>query len=263
MDDERLRSAATRSAGRDGRAPHAQDARVVFLLDVDNTLLDNDAAKAEIDRRLRELAGEAETRRFWDLYEEVRHDTGVVSYPLTLARYDEDLRLRGQQPEAGRALEERRRALADLVMLFPYDRYLYPGTRETIAHLRRLGRVAILSDGDPAYQPIKIARSGLAAAVDGYVLVFAHKEEHTRELLAAFPADRYVLVEDKPMVIAKMRARLPAPLTTVLVQQGKYAAAAATLPWAGADLTVEAIGDLRGLSLETILAAGRAQVARA
>ena len=255
MDDERFGSAATRSDDRDGRAQRAPEPRVVFLLDVDNTLLDNDAAKAELDRRLRELVGEAEARRFWDLYEEVRHDTGVVSYPLTLARYDDELRLRG------RALEERRRALADLVMLFPYERYLYPGTRETIAHLRRLGRVAILSDGDPAYQPIKIARSGLAAEADGYVLVFAHKEEHTRELLAALPADHYVLVEDKPMVIAKMRARLPAPLTTVLVKQGKYAAAAATLSWAGADLTVEAIGDLRGLSLETVLAAGRAPTA--
>ena len=253
-ENERFRSAATRSDG-------VQGARVVFLLDVDNTLLDNDAAKAELDRRLHALVGEAEAHRFWDLYEEVRRDTGVVSYPLTLARYDEDLRLRGRPAGAGRAIEERQRALADLVMLFPYDRYLYPGTRETIAHLRRLGRVAILSDGDPAYQPVKIARSGLAAAVDGYVLVFAHKEEHTREILATFPADHYVLVEDKPTLIAKMRARLPAPLTTVLVKQGKYAAAAATLSWAGADLTVEAVGDLRGLSLETILAAGRAPAA--
>ena len=265
-ENERSRSAAPGADGSDGgddRAPRAQDRRVVFLLDVDNTLLDNDAAKAELDRRLRELVGEAETGRFWDLYEEVRHDTGVVSYPLTLARYDEDLRLRGQPTEAARAIEERRRALADLVMLFPYDQYLFPGTRETIAHLRRLGRVAILSDGDPAYQPIKIARSGLAAAVDGYVLVYAHKEEHTREILAAFPADHYVLVEDKPMVIAKMRARLPAPLTTVLVKQGKYAAAAATMSWAGADLTVEAIGDLRDLSFETFLGPGRAPAARA
>ncbi len=119
--------------------------------------------------------------------------------------------------------------------------------------------MAILSDGDPTYQPGKIARSGLGAAVDGHVLVYAHKEEHLREVTAAFPADHYVLVEDKPAVIAKVYARLDAPLTTVLV---KHAAASDPAIWPGPDLTFDAIGDLRACTLDRFRAArGRALAA--
>ena len=234
--------------------------RLAFLLDVDNTLLDNDAAKGEIDRRLRALLGQGEAERFWALYEEVRSDTGVVSFPLTLARFDEDTRMRGRAPAGGAAAhEERRRALAELLMRFPYADFVFPGALETIAHLRALGQVAILSDGDPAYQPVKIVRSGLGAAVDGYALVFAHKEEHRREITACFPADRYVLVEDKPSVIDKVRTRLLAPLTAVWVKQGKYAAEGAAESWQGADIAVDAIGDLRSYSAADFLGgAGRA-----
>lgn len=223
--------------------------RLTFLLDVDNTLLDNDRAKEEIAARLRDLVGEAPARRFWELYEAVRHDGGMVNVPLTLARFEQD---RGAAPTgaaaaAGDVGRERRFALADLLMGLPYDGFLFPGALAAIAHLRRLGRVAILSDGDPTFQPSKIWRAGLDAAVDGNVLVFGHKEEHLAEVTAAFPADHFVLVEDKPEVIAKVRARIEAPLTTVLVRQGRYAATVPPGPWPGAHLTLEAIGDLRGL----------------
>ena len=225
--------------------------RLTFLLDVDNTLLDNDAAKAELDRRLRDHLGDGETERFWRVYEAVRHDLSLVSYPETLARFAAET-ARGSAPAPEGAEARRRRyALADLVVTFPYDRFLYPEALAAVAHLRTLGRVAVLSDGDPAYQPSKIARAGLDAAVEGFVLVYAHKEDHLREITAAFPADHYVLVEDKPETIAKVRAALAAlgaTLTGVLVRQGKYAAAAGDGDWPGADLTLARIGRLRELT---------------
>ena len=234
--------------------------RLTFLLDVDNTLLDNDAAKRELDTRVAALLGEALAVRFWELYEAVRRDEGMVNIPLTMARLEAE---QGAAPvgaagDAGQLGRARRFALADLLMDFPYDRFLFPGALDTIAHLRRLGRVAILTEGDPTFQPSKIWRAGLDDAVGGYVLVFDHKIRHLAEVVAAFPADHYVVVEDKPDVIAEIAARLGAPLTTVLVRQGKYAATVPPGPWPGADLTIAAIGELRSLDAAAFLDAGRA-----
>lgn len=234
----------------------ATPSRLTFLIDVDNTLIDNDAAKDDMATGLRRLLGEEETARFWALYETARHEVGMVNIPLTLARFErrEDLDAPAAQDDA--AVRERRFALADLLMAFPYERYLFPGALETIAHLRRMGRVAILSDGDPAFQPSKIWRAGIDAAVDGYVLVYDHKEQHLDEVAAAFPADHYVLVEDKPTVIQRVRERLPLPLTTVLLRQGHYAAEVAAGPWPGAHLTRDAIADLRALDAAAFVQAG-------
>lgn len=220
--------------------------KLTFFLDVDNTLLDNDAAKEEMARQLVALLGEAATVRFWETYEAVRHDEGMVDLPQTLVRF--------LDRETNRDLRFR---LAELVMGFRYERFLFPATLATIAHLRRLGKVAILSDGDPAFQPAKIARSGLAQAVDGYVLVYAHKEEHLAEITTAFAADHYVLVDDKPSVIERVTARSTFPLTTVFVRQGKYAEAVPHGIWPGACLTVFGIGDLRRLDAAAFVAAGR------
>ena len=232
--------------------------RIVFLLDVDNTLLDNDAAKVALDAGLESLIGKRETARFWSVYEEVRHDLGMVSVPLTLKRFHH--RAGALAGAVVRDMEQGDKellfALADLVMGFPFERFVFPGALETIAHLRRLGRTTILSDGDPTYQASKIVRSGLAAAVGGYALVIPHKEDYLEEVRAAFPADHYVLVDDKPLTITRVRERLADPLTTVLIKQGKYAAQAGPGPWAGADLTIEVIGDLQGLSAEQFIEAG-------
>ncbi len=234
----------------------AEAPRLTFLLDVDNTLIDNDAAKEQIARELLDLLGEEETARFWRLYEEVRQDEGMVNVPLTLARFERPEGRAGLEhaTAAGRA---RCFAMADLLMAFPYDRYLFPGALDAIAHLRTFGRVAVLSDGDPTFQPSKIWRAGLDAAVDGYVLVFGHKELHLDEVIAAFPADHYVLVEDKPDILTRVRARLAddarVALTTVLVRQGKYAAAVPAGAWPGADLILDAIGDLRDLDARAFI----------
>jgi len=212
--------------------------RTTSLIDVDNTLLDNDAAKVELDRRLADLLGEPGNADFWAEYETVRAEQGVVDIPRTIARTVAVL--------ADRSVH---RPLAELFMTFPFRDYIYPGALETLAFLRALGPVVILSDGDPVFQPVKIARSGLATVVDGYVLVFPHKDEHLPELTAAFPADRFLLIDDKPTVIERVTARsheLGAPLETILVRQGKYAAGTPE-HWTGATHTVRTISEVRSV----------------
>ena len=186
--------------------------RLTFFLDVDNTLLDNDAAKAEMDRELAALLGEDGAADFWRTYEEIRAEETVVDIPTTIARWCE----RQGEPE-------RRFALADLFMSFDFRRFLYPDALAVLSRLRSLGKVAILSDGDPLYQSAKIHRSGLADAVDGHVAVYPHKERHLTELAAAFPADRFVFIDDKPTVLQKIAALAPFPTSTIFIRQGKYA----------------------------------------
>ena len=210
--------------------------RITSLIDVDNTLLDNDAAKVEINRRLTALLGDRGADHFWAAYEEVRAELGVVDIPRAIAR-----------TLGNRARLEQRIALAELFIDFPFREYIYPGALETIAFLRKRGSVVILSDGDPVFQPTKVNQSGLTEAVDGYVLVFSHKEEHLPEIGAAFPADRYLLIDDKPKVIERFTARateLNGPLETILVRQGKYAAEVPAGRWPGATHTVESIADV-------------------
>jgi FMN phosphatase YigB (HAD superfamily) len=194
--------------------------RVTFLFDVDNTLIDNDRAKKDLSARIALLLGVAGERRFWELYEEVRHDRGLVNIPLILARYGEEL---DADPSLDAAERRRRRfALADLVMGFPYGDYLYHGAMDAVRKARTLGQVAVLSEGDATFQPHKIWRAGLDPEVDGNILVFDRKLEHLDEMTAAFPADHYVLVEDKPEILAAVKRALGRRVTTVLVRQGKY-----------------------------------------
>jgi hypothetical protein len=213
--------------------------RLTLFVDVDNTLIDNDAAKEEMDRRLTAVVGPEAAKRFWAVYEEVRREFGVVDIPRALARFE-------SENEHILVDLAQRLPLAEVFMDFPFRDYLYPDAMATLKHLRSLGRVAILSDGDGVFQPVKIARSGLADAVDGYVLVYPHKEAHHGELEAIFPADYYVLIDDKLDVLRRFREQSTAPLTSVFVRQGKYAAAAGPPPWPGADIVVERIGDLCG-----------------
>jgi FMN phosphatase YigB (HAD superfamily) len=224
--------------------------QLTIFVDVDNTLIDNDAAKQEMDRRLVSLVGQAEAERFWAVYEEVRAEFGMVDIPRALARFN-------KEDELDKTDLTHRMALADVFMKFPFRDYLYADALTTMAHLQSLGRVAILSDGDGVFQPIKIARSGLSDAVDGFALVYPHKEAHCDELQAMFPAEHYVLVDDKLEVLRRFREAFTAPLTTVFVRQGKYAASAGPPPWPGADRVVEQIGELRHYDAETLTGAAR------
>ena len=203
----------------------------VFLIDVDNTLLDNDRAKADVARAIGELVGADRAARFWSLYEEVRDECGVVDYPETLRRF------RRAYPDETR--------LADVdhaVLGVPFERYLYPRALDVIAHLWRLGEPAILSDGDRAYQPMKIERAGLLRAVRGNALVYEHKEDHLAEVHRRFRADRYVHIDDKAALLARTRASLGDRVTTVHVRQGHYATE--EVRGAKPDIVVERIADV-------------------
>lgn len=209
------------------------DQSIVFLLDCDNTLLDNDALKADLDTRLGALLGAELNRRLWELYEQVRQETDVVNYPVVLDRFAAIC------PDS--MLRDRVRSI---VMDYPFASRLYPESRPTLEHLRAIGRPAILSDGDPIYQPLKIERSGLAGEVGGRVLVYIHKEEHLDEVMGRWPAPLYVAVDDKARILTALKRPHPSRFVTVHVLQGHYSTdPAPQLP--APDITLRSIGDLR------------------
>lgn len=210
--------------------------RLVFLLDVDNTLLDNDKVKEDLDQQLHALIGDELTRRFWEIYEQVRHEESVVDIPRSLQR------LRAEVPveRLDNATYQRVHTLFDT---FPFFQYLYPHMLETLQHLRTLGLTVIVSDGDRYFQEEKIINSHLAEAVEGRVLIYTHKQEHLEEILQRYPADQYIMIDDKAGILADSKVQLGDQLTTVFVRQGKYAQQ--PLP-AGftPDISVDHIGDL-------------------
>jgi FMN phosphatase YigB (HAD superfamily) len=204
---------------------------LVFLIDVDNTLLDNDRVKAGMGSEILRLAGEAGSEQFWNLYEEVRRELDYVDVPLTLARF------RGLRPDL-RTFPQ----LSATLLGYPFENDLYPAALEVVDHLKALGTVVILSDGDPVFQPAKIGRIGVADAVDSNVLIYAHKEEHLDEVISLYPAGHYVLVDDKPGILSRIKKVLEHRLTTIHVRQGKYAQAETDdIP---PDLTLDGIADV-------------------
>lgn len=205
---------------------------VAFLLDADNTLLDNDAAKDRIEAGIRALLPADLDRRFWELYEAVRVEQDYVDLPTTVARFA------AEHPQAPAA------ALGALLDTFPYADHLYPGALAVLAVLRRLGGVAILSDGDPVFQPRKIARAGLAAAVDA-VFVYRHKERMLDAVLAELPAARHVFVDDRAVILGRIKGQLGDAAVTVQVRQGHFAAEPAVPP---PDRVIARIADLGPLA---------------
>lgn len=183
----------------------------MFLLDVDNTLVDNDRVKKDLERAIQSLVAADRASRFWSLYEKVREEAGVVDFPETLRRF------RRAFPDEPRA-EDVDRAVLDV----PFDRYRYPRAMDVIARLWTLADVAILSDGDRVYQPAKIARAGLLLATRGNVLVYEHKEDHLAEVERRFPAAHYVHVDDKASLLARTKEVLGTRATTIHVRQGHY-----------------------------------------
>jgi len=214
---------------------------LVFFVDVDNTLLDNDRLKEDLGDRIEEMAGTKRERLFWRVYEDVRDEEGYVDYPGTVKRFGE--------VTGDRDLEKR---LADMMFSWPFRKYLYPGALETIAHLRTLGRVVILSDGDTVYQPLKIRESGLEAAVDRAVVISVHKEEQIGSVIRLYPAHHYVIIDDKPRILAVLARECTADFTTVLVRQGSYASHACDYE-PRPDIIVDRIGDLRTFTAEQFL----------
>ncbi len=213
-------------------------ADVVFLLDVDNTLLDNDRIVSDLRGHLERSFGAAAAARYWSIFEELREELGYADYLGALQRYRANA-------ERGVSADERLLLMATYLIDYPFADRLYPRALEVIAHLDQFGPTVILSDGDVVFQPRKIQRSGLWDAVGGRVLIYVHKERMLEAVQDLYPAKHYVMVDDKVRLLAAMKAVLGNRLTTVFPRQGHYALDLANsnvhpVP----DVTVEHIGEL-------------------
>ena len=207
---------------------------VIFLLDVDNTLLDNDRFAADLSARLDQAFGASECARYWAIFARLREQLGLADYLGSLQAFRTGL---DDHPDL---LE-----MSEFVLEYPFAARLFPRALDAVAHLSTLGRPVVLSDGDIVFQPRKIQRSGIWDAVEGHVMIYLHKERVLDHMQQRYPAPRYVMVDDKPNLLAAMKSILKDKLTTVFVRQGHYALApdaAAVTP--APDMTIERIGDL-------------------
>jgi FMN phosphatase YigB (HAD superfamily) len=211
---------------------------VVFLVDVDNTLIDNDRVVDDLRFHLGREFGAESAGRYWSLFEQLRDELGYADYLGALQRYRQEFADQG--PHAHQLL-----LVSGFLVDYPFADRVYPGALEALAALRAAGPTVILSDGDVVFQPRKIQRSGLWRAVEGRVLIHVHKELMLDEVRRAFPARRYVLVDDKPRILGAVKAAWGDAVTTVFPRQGHYAFDAAELARHPApDITVDHIGDL-------------------
>ncbi len=222
---------------------------VVFLLDCDNTLLDNDRVQYDLSDHLAREFGPWSRDRYWAILEELRSELGYTDYLGALQRYRlEDL------------CDPRLLTMSSYLVDYPFASRLYPHALDVVRHLRSMGSTVILSDGDVVFQPRKIERSGLWEAVEGRVLIYIHKEEMLDAVAAAYPAQHYVMIDDKLRILAMMKAIWGDRLTTVFPRQGHYATDASILAaYPAADLAVERIGDLRECELSMFAAATTAR----
>ena len=217
---------------------------VVFLLDVDNTLLDNDAVADDLRTHLTDAFGEERQQRYWQFFEEIRSELGYADYLGALQRF------RLAYPRETRLLE-----ISSFLVHYPFADRVYEGALDAIARLREHGTPVILSDGDVVFQPLKVERSGIAEAVRGEVLIYVHKEKELDDVEARYPADHYVLVDDKLRILHAVKEAWGDRVTTVFPRQGHYALDPEQIArYPEADITIEAIGELRDLDLERLQA---------
>ena len=221
---------------------------IVFLLDCDNTLLDNDRVQADLRNHLEREFGPASSNRYWAIFEELRAGLGYADYLGALQRY-----------RLGDMLDPRLLLMSSFLVDYPFMDRLYPGALDAIAHLRRWGRTVILSDGDVVFQPRKIQRSGLWDAVEGRVLIYIHKEEMLDDVEQRYPARHYVMVDDKLRILAAMKDIWGDHLTTVFPRQGHYALDSRNIAaYPPAALEVDRIGDLVNYDMAALLVTGTA-----
>jgi FMN phosphatase YigB (HAD superfamily) len=225
-------------------SPHG----VVFLIDVDNTLLDNDHVISDLTDRLELELGVEGRDRYWEVYEALRAELGYADYLGALQRFrvnDDD-----GDPRLPR--------ISSYLLDYPFAERLYPGALACVAHLGRLGVPVILSDGDVVLQPRKIERSGLWDAVAGRVLIYIHKEKVLDDVERRYPARHYVMIDDKVRVLTAMKQIRGDRLTTVLPQQGHYALDPKNIAgYPAPDVTIERIGDLVNIDLPTLRGAAQ------
>ena len=219
---------------------------VVFLLDVDNTLLDNDRIVADLRAHLEREFGARSAARYWVSFEALRRELGYADYLGALQLYRLDA-------ELGNGGELNLLEMASFLIDYPFADALYPHALAVVERLNGFGRPVILSDGDVVFQPRKVKRSGLWDAVGGRVLIYIHKEQMLDAMQRHYPARHYVMVDDKLRILAAMKAAMQGRLTTVFPRQGHYALDPANVAaYPPADFSVDQIGDLLDIDIRAL-----------
>jgi FMN phosphatase YigB (HAD superfamily) len=207
--------------------------RTVFLVDVDNTLIDNDAIQHDLKDHLERVYGSASRIRYWSILEDLFREVGYRDYLGALQRY------RLEHP-----LEVELLSMSAFLVDYPFADQLYPGALAALKRLASCSLTVILSDGDVVFQPRKVERAGLSDAVDGRVLIYVHKEEALDDVARRYPADHYVLVDDKLRILTAVKQAWGDRVTTVFARQGSYAHDPKVLSaFPPADVTIEHIAD--------------------
>ena len=219
---------------------------VVFLFDVDNTLLDNDRVSADLKRYLAKEVGDGRQAQYWKIFEELRAELGYADYLGALQRY------RVKHPREPHLL-----AVSSYLVNYPFANRLFPGSLDALEHVRAFGPTVILSDGDVVFQPLKVQRSGLFEAVEGRVLIYIHKERELDDVERRHPAAHYVLVDDKVRILAAIKQRWGDRLTTIFPRQGHYALAPDVARHPAPDVTIDRIGELTTYDMPALLDAAR------
>ncbi len=215
---------------------------LVFLFDVDNTLLDNDRVTTDLKRYLEQKVGAEREQRYWDIFEQLRTELGYADYLGALQRY------RIENPRDLGVL-----SVSHFLINYPFATRLYPDSLDAIEHVRQWGKAVVLSDGDVVFQPLKVDRSGIAEDVDG-VLIYIHKEQELTDVERRFPADHYILIDDKIRILTEVKKIWGDRVTTVFPRQGHYALdpkiVAAYPP---ADITINRIGELMNYTKDVFI----------
>ena len=217
--------------------------RVIFLFDVDNTLLDNDRIVADLMKHLEREMGHERQQRYWAIFEELRTTLGYADYLGALQQY------RIQYPRDFNIL-----TVSHYLVNYPFANRLFPNSLDVVERCQQFGRTVILSDGDVVFQPQKVHRSGLYETFDGRVLIYIHKEQELDDIVSRYPAEHYILVDDKLRILAAVKKAWGERVTTVFPRQGHYALDAAEVAkYPEADVTIERIGELMDFDLPMLL----------
>ena len=216
---------------------------IVFLFDVDNTLIDNDRVQAHLSEHLEQTYGTATRNRYWEIFEDLRSELGYADYLGALERYrTEDL----HRPEVLR--------MSSWLVDYPFVDRLYPRALDAVKHVQQWGTAVLLSDGDAVFQPRKVERSGLWRAFEDRVLIYIHKEEELEDVERLYPADHYVLIDDKLRILSAVKKIWRERVTTVFPKQGHYALDPKVIAeYPAADIELATIGDLLAYDLSALL----------
>jgi FMN phosphatase YigB (HAD superfamily) len=213
--------------------------KIVIMFDVDNTLLDNDRVTVDLSKFLEKEVGYKRKERYWAIFEQLRSELGYADYLGALQRY------RIENPRESHVL-----MLSHFLVNYPFANRLYPNSLDAIEHAKKFGQVVILTDGDVVFQPRKIERSGLMEAVERNILIYIHKELELDDVERRYPADHYVMVDDKIRILDAIKKAWGSRVTTVFPKQGHYALDPKIVTsYPNADITIDRIGDFTSLDL--------------